>query len=103
MAGSSTPVHVSERISSVQRKVADTAAEVEQIRQTIIDNYRSIRGLMGQSNDLAVFEEKFYGGMDTLSGLAQALTDFSELLSDIQRNYRNMQEAAILRAARIPK
>lgn len=103
MAGSSTQVHVSERILSVQRKVADTAAEVEQIRQTLIDNYCNARGLMGQSDDLAVFEEKFYGGMDALLGLIQALSDFSKKLGEIRLNYHNVQEEAILRATMIPK
>lgn len=104
MSDSLLPIRVSERISTARKKVADAAAEVNQIQtQLWFEYHQNIKKQMGQSDDLAVFEDKFNSGLDRLKELSAMLNDFSKKLNAIENNYRNVQEEAIFRATMLPR
>lgn len=103
MAEFDAPIQVPSGLASVRTQVEETAEEVDRIRRLLIENHSAARGAMGESKDLEVFDEKFYGGMDELLRLSGALGEFSAVLGKILVNYRSAQRQAVSRAEAIPR
>ena len=103
MADSIRPIRVSSEIGTAQKQVAQTAKDIADIHDRLVNEYYASKALMGESTDLDTFEDKFFRGMGALNSLAKILDDFADKLEKIQANYRTAQESAIARAAIIPK
>ena len=101
--GEGKRLRVTGQLTSARKSVKNASKDVSDLREKLSSSYFDYRSQMGRSEDLETVDPRYESVMKSVDSLSAALDSYSEVLHEIRKNYRELQEAAIVRAMQIPK